>query len=349
MFRNSKPLALLPERIEILVFSGNIVHELTETAFGTEAYFTKLEYIDLSSNHIEIIDGGAFSRTPRVSTLILSHNNIHLMNSGQSLRIFQGLTQLTSLYLTDAFMDSDDSQWHMDNLGIIFNVSNLDNLQRLHLEQNEIRHMTDENIFCRLPQLERLYLGSNRLNSIEFNIDCLENLVYIDLQRNSIYRLDEDTTDRFDIAAKDGRKHFSLNFYGNPFVCDCRLRRFIRWLNTTSVDLAHRLEYRCFDGNPTENVHALLGDVTNLSCPIIPPHYKERMDAPSYRKLMVLCAIVSFLCTLLVAFLIYKRNKLCPNEGSLLHPQLREAIEYVRQSRQYTNIDSEEGTVKVHV
>ena len=72
------------------------------------------------------------------------------------------------------------------NLILLFYFSSL---RKLHLEQNEIFSIgTNKSLFCQLPELEQLYLGDNRLSDIDFRINCMSRLNYIDVQRNSINR-----------------------------------------------------------------------------------------------------------------------------------------------------------------
>ncbi len=55
-------------------------------------------------------------------------------------------------------------------------------------------------MFCNLPMLTDLYLGDNQLRTVNFSLDCMEQLRYLDLQYNKIERLDNKTISKIKAA-----------------------------------------------------------------------------------------------------------------------------------------------------
>ena len=53
-------------------------------------------------------------------------------------RILTNFYNLQELHLTNAFTELIDSKWYLGDLKDIFLTSNMTNLYKLHLEQNEI-------------------------------------------------------------------------------------------------------------------------------------------------------------------------------------------------------------------
>ena len=87
------------------------------------------------------------------------------------------------LCVSDSIFAVIDSKWYLEDLRDIFmSAGGMKKLWKLHLEQNEIWSITKDT-FCGLPELKDLYLGDNQLTDIDFNINCINNLRYLDLQR----------------------------------------------------------------------------------------------------------------------------------------------------------------------
>jgi len=94
----------------------------------------------------------------------------------------------------------------------------------------------EEDIFCYLPSLQQLYLGTNELNSIHFKLDCLKYLTYLDLGYNRFRKLDDRTRETLDELAKTN-PDFQVNFRGNAFICDCRLLETQNWMRNTKTNI----------------------------------------------------------------------------------------------------------------
>ena len=333
-FTNASMLRALPDETEVLLFTGNFLEVLPINLFGKRNNFEDLEYIDMSNNGIKEIKGRTFHRVSNVKTLILNHNDLYIVDSKHHPRVFSNFENLEALHLTNAFTEKVDAKWYMVSLQIIFHGSMLIKLKRLHLEQNEIWTLGGPTIFCQLPALEGLYLGNNRLYNIPMNLTCLHKLKYVDLEYNSIRRLNSDSTEQLDKLAETN-PNFSVKLIGNPFVCDCDIKPFYEWMQTTRVQLLQSDRYRCFEGRPTSNEHLPVMELRQTECAPAPA-------AQTSAASVVLGVLVFVMCVLLVVVLYMHRQRLV-RRAKRLQPHLQVAIQNMKRSRQYANIEHEEA------
>ncbi|XP_037080335.1 asporin-like [Pollicipes pollicipes] len=333
-FTNATMLRALPDETEVLIFTGNFLEVLPTNIFGTVADFEDLETIDMSNNGIKEIKGKTYHRVSNVKTLILNHNSLYIVDSKHHPRVFSNFMNLENLHLTNAFTEEVDSNWYMVSLEIIFQGSMLTKLKKLHLEQNEIWNLRDPRTFCHLPSLEHLYLGSNRFTGVDMDLQCLNKISFLDLEYNSIRRLDGNATARLDqLAAKN--PNFAVKLAMNPFYCDCDIKDFFEWMQTTRVRLVGSEMYRCFEGRPASNENLPVMKLKHVECTPAPA---ARTSAAS----AVLGVLVFVMCVLLAVVLYMHRHQLV-RRAKTLQPQLRTAIGNVKRSRQYTNIEHEEA------
>lgn len=266
VFSDTDMLEKIPKNTEVLIFNGNNVPDLDWNLFGIWDQHTELKVVDLSNNRIRTISGKTFHKVGFVRRLLLDHNDILISGPHLHPRLFSNFYNLEALHLTTAFSEEVDTKWYLSDLKEIFLSSNMTKLKFLHLEQNEIWEIGDDDLFCVLPNLTDLYLGDNQLETINFSLDCLEKLRYLDLQYNKIKRLDQKTIEKIErvFAYNDNR---TLSLKGNPFRCDCNLKNVYQWLANTSITFYHKEELRCYDGTPAINAGKKIKNVELFDCP----------------------------------------------------------------------------------
>ncbi|XP_043477204.1 reticulon-4 receptor-like 2 isoform X1 [Leptopilina heterotoma] len=243
-FTSTAALSYLPNRTQVLLFTGNNINTLPPNIFGTLDSFPDLEIIDMSNNHIKIIKGQSYHHVKNVRRLILDFNDISLDPVRSHPRIFSNFISLEELHLTDAFEDSPNPKDLASTLHDIFVNSNLTKLRKLHLEQNEISEFRDPNVFCDLSNLWDLHLGDNQLTALHFNLSCLHNLRFLDLQRNRFAKVLERDLHTLDTFAKHNQS-VTVDFALNPFECNCKLNPFIKWFNKTKISVRNKEDYTC--------------------------------------------------------------------------------------------------------
>lgn len=146
--------------------------------------------------------------------------------------MFSNFENLKELHLTDAFLDNTSADL-AEELHSIFINSNLTQLIKLHLEQNEISSFADKRVFCDLQNLMDLHLGNNALKTLNFDVKCLPRLRYLDLESNRINHLNREDLKTFDGFMK--QRDFVLDIHKNNFPCDCSVNELYSWLKTTKV------------------------------------------------------------------------------------------------------------------
>lgn len=249
---NTSILEFMPPQVEILIFTGNNIETLPWNVFGTINDYLSLEIVDMSNNHIREIRGKAYHHVPNVKRLILNHNNLSISRDDDDKnhhhpRVFSNFLNLEALHLTDAF-DDNTSPHLSEDLHDIFVNSNLTKLQKLHLEQNEITHFKDRKVFCDLPHLRDLHLGDNDLRDINFDVKCLKNLRFLDLERNKFeYVKAKDLILLDELENRHDRStNLIVDFNLNPFVCDCRISVLHDWIMQTTVTVRNKENLMCF-------------------------------------------------------------------------------------------------------
>jgi hypothetical protein len=208
--------------------------------------------------------------------LILNHNDLYIVSTMHHPRLFSNFVNLEELHLTNAFTEQIDSKWYLSDLKDVFLESELTKLKKLHLEQNEIWEIKDADMFCQLPGLLDLHLSDNQLTDINFSLECLKKLRYLDLEFNRIRNLPQTTLEKLDLAfghkelGSDGkmRLHRQIDLHGNPFACDCHMKNLKQWLNNTQINLMNKDAMRCYDGVPVINAGKRIKNVVNLECPV---------------------------------------------------------------------------------
>lgn len=327
-FTNTQMLEHLPEQTQMLVFSGNHVPVLNMNVFGDQIDLSGLKEIDMSNNGIREIKGKAFHHVLGVERLILNHNNISISNDVDDgnfhhPRVFSNFYNLTELHLTNAFADNTGAALAND-LHDIFVNSNLTKLYKIHLEQNEIRFFKDENVFCDLPNLHDIYLGDNNIPRLNFNVQCLRKLRYLDLERNNITRFSLQDLQLFDRLAQPYRdENLLLDLDGNPFRCDQGIKTLYNWMQTTHVQIRHRDSLDCHQSKYGQKV------ILNLNGLAEAKHAKM-----SQGLIVLLVVLVIILISLSIAYVYLKKeqvkNKLAP------------IFEAATRKVQYTTIESQD-------
>jgi len=263
-FKDSGVIESTPTETEVLIFNGNHFETLTWNILGIWDDHDRLEVIDFTNNGIKEIQGKAFHKVSNVKRLILNHNDLYIVSTMSHPRMFSNFVNLEELHLTNAFTEQIDSKWYLTDLKDLFDISELKKLKKLHLEQNEIWEIKDDDMFCVLPSLMDLHLGDNQLSEINFSLGCLKKIRFLDLEYNKIRNLRQNTLDKIDMVF--GQKNKTIDLHGNPFTCDCHMNPLYDWLDNTKANLINKREMRCYDGYPEYNAGLRIVNVQELKC-----------------------------------------------------------------------------------
>ncbi|XP_037956048.1 toll-like receptor 4 [Teleopsis dalmanni] len=359
---NTSVLEYMPEEVQILIFTGNNIPELPWNVFGSINDYKNLTIVDMSSNHIREIRGKSYHHVQNVQRLILNHNNLSISRNDDVVnhhhpRVFSNFLNLQSLHLTDAFDDNSSPQLSED-LHDIFVNSQLVNLQKLHLEQNEITHFKDRKVFCDLPSLRDLHLGDNLLKEINFEVRCLKNLRFLDLERNKFEFVK--THDMMFLNELENRvdrtTNLIIDFNLNPFVCDCKLSSFHTWVLSTNITVRKKESLECYNKNYSNPIRIMEMDMRDCAAAIAAAtmmfntaaearYGKAKEELPHFNShtvtLIFLLIVLSMILLGLVIALVYiSRDK--------IKYMITPVFDNVAKKVQYTSI-KDEDCPEVHV
>lgn len=318
----------LPEETQVLIFTGNNIPTLPWNLFGDLNNLSMLKTIDMSNNGIREIKGKSYHHVPNVQRLILNHNNITISNTDDQNyhhpRVFSNFINLMELHLTNAFADNTDTAL-ADDLHDIFVNSELKKLFKLHLEQNEIKGFRDENVFCDLPNLGDLYLGDNYIPSLNFNVTCLNNLRFLDLERNNITKFTQRDLESLDRLSKlpHRRETLTIDVSKNPFRCNSDARNFFYWTQKSKVIVRNRDFLTC---NQNRNGEKYVINLKTLA-------ESKQAKVSSAVNVLVAVLIVVFL-SLMGVYGYVRRDR--------LKAKLAPVIDAVTRKVQYTTIESQD-------
>lgn len=327
-FSNTDMLSSLPEETEVLIFTGNDISVLPWNIFGSYVNLSNLKVIDMSNNAIRDIKGKSYHHVPNVQRLILNHNNLSISSEADDgnfhhPRVFSNFINLQELHLTNAFQDNTDAKLAND-LHDIFVNSNLTKLFKLHLEQNEIKTFKDRNVFCDLPNLQQLYLGDNYLPDLNFNVSCLKNLEFLDLEANNITRFTQAELDALDrLSFPFSNKTLIIDISRNKFRCDTSITKLYVWMHETNVTIRNRDHLQCYRNKyGNEYIFNLKGLVESRNL--------------KFNKAMIvlLVVLVLILISLLGAYIYLIKDK--------LQKKLNPLLDVVTRKVHYTTIESQD-------
>lgn len=200
---------------------------------------------------------------------------------------------MVELHLTDAFSHDGIVNITTDLYEVFLN-SNLSHLAKLHLEQNEISVIKEPRVFCPLPRLLDLHLSNNHLTGIDFDIQCMPSLRFIDLESNLIRGL---TNEQFTILdnIQSNNRSLGIDLFNNPISCGCNIENLYSWLHNTKVSVRNNDSIRCSQDltkNPLDPYAAFRNDCPS---PVRTTLIDGNHGGHKLVMLFVFCAVLAFL------------------------------------------------------
>nr|CAD7441418.1 unnamed protein product [Timema bartmani] len=220
---------------------NNTIEEIETDAF---IGLWKLQNLLISSNHLSRLDEGCFDHLKGLSILDLSNNKIHVVGPND----FKFLVNLTTLSLSTnrircVHPDSFVTNTKLTTLSLDANshivlptnesLINSDSLETLYLSKCNIR---------KLPS--RIFQNTSKLDTISLHNNLLE------------------TFDKSTFSHLNNLNH--LDFYNNPFTCDCILGNAWKWANERKITISARCS------NPPEYSGMSWKILNQTSCNSVP-------------------------------------------------------------------------------
>ncbi|XP_069558779.1 toll-like receptor 7 isoform X1 [Brachyistius frenatus] len=195
------------EELRCLNLSGNA---MSQTLNGSEfSNLTNLQYLDFSSNRLDLLHSSAFQELKNLVILDISNNNHYFESEGLThmLNFTSNLKKLRILRMNDNKISTStntelesqslktlefrgnrlDLLWREGDTRYINYFKKLHNLSVLDISQNNLNSI-QEQVFHGLPdKLSDLYIQNNRLKSFPWEkLQFLISLQVLDLSRNSL-------------------------------------------------------------------------------------------------------------------------------------------------------------------
>nr|KAG5709965.1 hypothetical protein BaRGS_030007 [Batillaria attramentaria] len=231
-----------------------------------------LQWLSLASNKLRNLQADAMDGLEQLIVLDLSNNHLQLDHDTYPHGVFDSLTSLQELYLSQNDDRSDGkltalevldlsgnncynlSTTIFDNLPVLreLRLSNLNLnpeffrtharrlfqnlllLLTLDLSLNNLVHV-DLHMLRSQRHLKELNMAGNRLQSLPLDLTLHEELEMIDLTNNMLTTLEQHERQVLDKLA--GKHNLTLHLGGNPLLCACSNLDFVRWLWSTEVQL----------------------------------------------------------------------------------------------------------------
>ncbi|KAL2078252.1 hypothetical protein ACEWY4_025937 [Coilia grayii] len=221
--------------LEILQLSKNHIQQIEVGAFNGLPALTTLELFD---NRLTVVPSGAFEYLSKLRELWLRNNPIETINSNAFARVPSlrrlDLGELRKLvYISDMAFDGLENLRFL-NLGMcelkdVPKLTALVRLEELELSGNQLGVLRPGS-FQGLSALRKLWLMHSRVSIIERNaFDDLKNLEELNLSHNSLHSLPHDL---FTPLQRLVRVHLNHN----PWECSCDILWLSWWLKEALPD-----------------------------------------------------------------------------------------------------------------
>ncbi|XP_072276337.1 chondroadherin-like protein [Pyxicephalus adspersus] len=203
---------------------------------------SSLLHLNLEKNHIEEIRPGAFNQLGFLNNLNIGNNFLVYLPD----MLFQGLIQLNVLCLSNNMIniisyESFAALPNLKKLSLDHNelqffptdaLSRLSGLIKLELGWNPMTVIPEEAI--QMTSLKQLYMNNMALQEISFKaFEKSRQISFIDISNNQISTIQP-------LAGVKQLKY--LNLTGNRIPCDCQIRQFKEWVDSSKV----KVDLFCF-------------------------------------------------------------------------------------------------------
>ena len=222
-----------------------------------------LPKVNITDSSNMVIANLSYTTLTKLKTSYVGYKNLQVLDASHC-RIYRiypgalgGLSNLKYLFLQHNVLG-----WLGD--GITDQFHGLYSLLELDLSYNKIPAIGAD-AFVDLANIRKLNLRENRLTILEFSISHMTSLVVVDLSSNLNAYGGSGFVDEGNVW--ENRK-MEMTLTNNSFVCNCTSAAFVRWVQTTPINLTGKMDLQCV--NETDHVvyiATLAGQSLPTPCP----------------------------------------------------------------------------------
>ena len=227
-----------------------------------------VRYIDASTSNFKRVSGvgKVISFSHPNSVLFLNVSGAHILSRVNGLLV--GLMQLQVLDASDGVVESihPDFLRHFpllrvlnqshnslgkgnNNFSAIFSFGRT--LEEVDLSNNRLSYI-EPSTFSACKMLQQIKLHDNMLKCLDIALGNLTSLDLIDIRGNHLPFLNESFTSELDRLGEINT--FSIDMRRNDLICNCESVSFIRWVQTTLVEVIGRSHMTCLVNNSHERL-----------------------------------------------------------------------------------------------
>ena len=167
------------------------------------------------------------------------------------------------------------------------------NLVDFDVSYNRLRTIVPST-FSNNPNIAQIKLGGNALLEVELELGNLTRLEYLSLNSNSLTRLTGTFVTELEHLSR--RTNFTFDIRNNSFVCSCESVEFVRWIQTTNVDVVSKDKLSCTLKNRV--VRLIRVSLTELEG-----------DCRRFPVIIVVCSVIAFIFGVGVLIMIIVWNR----------------------------------------
>ena len=181
-------------------------------------------------------------------------------------------------------------------------------LKRIDLRENELAFIPSD-IFSQNTLLEVIDLSWNRLQYINLNLTLCLQLQKLSVANNRLKTVDSVVIYHLDWLQNNKTNNamtVEFNIVRNDFVCTCENLHFVRWIQTTDVNITNKQILFC------ENTNSETETVVNVNVELLENNCSSKIESEDKLFIYILIGVLVFLfiltLTVFVLWLIRRRN-----------------------------------------
>ena len=200
-----------------------------------------------------------------------------------------------------------------NNFNAIFSFAR--RLEEVDVSSNGLSHI-DPSSFSNCTMLKHIALRGNTLKHLEITLRDLTSLELVDMSENYLPFLNESFTRELDKLCEV--KSISVDIRHNKLICNCESLSFVRWVQTTLVDVIGRKDMTCL----VKDSHRRLTDIS------VQDLLDECSDSRRYVWIHILLGVLILSLVLTMIAVLYVRVRRKRREHSQDQPLLLNEYRY---------------------